>query len=52
MTAIRYFFSLLTGKSSWVATSAAWFEIIGLQWTKVNRSATLQCNVDRFQLVL
>jgi hypothetical protein len=27
-------------------------QIIGLQWTKVNRGATLQCNVDRFQLVL
>jgi NAD(P)-dependent dehydrogenase (short-subunit alcohol dehydrogenase family) len=49
MTAIRYcFFPLLIERflRSCPAVNAIYW--IGLQWTKVRRGATLQCNVDRF----
>src|SRR4051812_6801121 len=43
MTAIRYVFPWLTGR---ILRFSASIRMIGLQWTKPFRHATVQCNVD------
>jgi NAD(P)-dependent dehydrogenase (short-subunit alcohol dehydrogenase family) len=43
------FFSLAHREIPYICGSSALIQIIGLQWTKVNRGATLQCNVDLFE---
>jgi hypothetical protein len=46
------FFFVAHRENPYICGVSAFISIIGLQWTKVNRGATLHCNVDRFQLVL
>jgi len=43
------FFSLAHQENPYICGSSALIRIIGLQWTKVNRGATLHCNVDLFE---
>jgi hypothetical protein len=43
------FFSLAHRENPYICGISALIRIIGLQWTKVNRGATLQCNVDLFE---